>query len=309
MKGYVAIHMTAERLRAALFGADKSFLGRKSAALSAEDSYVTLLAKTAQIVRELCGGDAPVAVAACAEGIVSRSGEVLDCDLPALVGRPFSRELSEKLGSRVLFSDAATACAAGEAAFGAAKKYDDVVCLRLGARVDCAALFGGERFGDAACVAGHMVVEAGGIPCSCGRRGCFTQYVSDAALVRDTKRAMFENRSSALWSSAEGDPENVTPVTAFACAKAGDEAAQKVVKNYIFYLGEGIANLIGLFRPQVFVLAGAPDDSDYLLAPLRKYVSERLFVDSGRVPLAFNRAALGADAELYGCCAQLFPER
>ena len=125
MKGYVAIHMTAERLRAALFGADKSFLGRKSAALSAEDSYVTLLAKTAQLVRELCGGDAPVAVAACAEGIVSRSGEVLDSDLPALVGRPFSRELSEKLGSRVLFSDAATACAAGEAAFGDRVIVDD----------------------------------------------------------------------------------------------------------------------------------------------------------------------------------------
>ena len=85
-----------------------------------------------------------------------------------------------------------------------------------------------------------MTVVVGGIPCPCGRRGCFEQYASASALIRDTKRAMFEHKNSALWELTGGNPELVDGKTAFEAARAGDACAQQVVKNYVLYLSEGL---------------------------------------------------------------------
>ena len=121
--------------------------------------------------------------------------------------------------------------------------------------------------------------------------------------MRDTKRAMFEHKDSLMWQIA-GDPDNVDGKTAFDAAKAGDEVGTQVVKNYIMYLGEGILNLVGILRPQAILLGGGvSNQGEYLLQPLRKYVSERLYVDCERVPLAIVRATLGNDAGIYGAYA------
>ena len=150
---------------------------------------------------------------------------------------------------------------------------------------------------------GHVSVSLDGPLCGCGRRGCFEQYASASALLRETKRAMFENKDSLMWSLV-GDVEKVDGKTAFDAAKAGDAAAQKVIKNYIMYLGEGILNLVGILRPQAILLGGGiSNQGEFLLQPLRKYVSERLYVDCERVPLVLLRATLGNDAGIYGAYA------
>ena len=121
--------------------------------------------------------------------------------------------------------------------------------------------------------------------------------------MRDTKRAMFEHKDSLMWKLV-GDPENVDGKTAFDAAKAGDEVGAQVVKNYVMYLGEGILNLVGILRPQAILLGGGvSNQGEYLLQPLRKYVNDRLYVDSDRVPLAIVRATLGNDAGIYGAYA------
>ena len=92
--------------------------------------------------------------------------------------------------------------------------------------------------------------------------------------------------------------------TAFAAAREKDAAATQVVRNYIMYLGEGVLNLVSIFRPEAVIIGGGvSNEGEALLQPLRKYVSERLYVDCERVPLAIRRAALGSDAGMYGACA------
>ena len=221
--------------------------------------------------------------------------------------KPLARDLSEKLGVPVCLTNDANAAALGEAKFGAGKNYEDSVFITLGTGVGSGIVLGGKVFEGshgAGAEVGHMVVEVGGIPCPCGRRGCFEQYASASALIRDTKRAMFEHKNSLLWTLTGGDPENVDGKTAFAAARENDAAAKQVVKNYIMYLGEGVLNLVNIFRPQAVVIGGGvSNEGEALLQPLRRYVSERLLVDCERVPLAINRAALGSDAGMYGACA------
>ena len=219
--------------------------------------------------------------------------------------KPLGPDLCEMLGKPVFVANDANAAALGEAKYGAGKMYQDSILLTLGTGVGSGIIIGGkifEGFHGAGGEAGHMVIQVGGIPCGCGRRGCFEQYASATALMRDTKRAMFEHKDSAMWKV--GDVEKVDGRTAFEAAKAGDAAAQEVIKNYVMYLGEGILNLVGVLRPQAILLGGGvSNQGETLMRPLRQYVSEQLYVDCERVPLAIVRATLGNDAGIYGAYA------
>ncbi|MFQ7035093.1 MAG: ROK family protein [Candidatus Borkfalkia sp.] len=82
-----------------------------------------------------------------------------------------------------------------------------------------------------------MVIEAGGVPCPCGRRGCFEQYASATALIRDTKKPCLSTKTASCGNSWTAIPIKWTDAPPSA-AKADDPAGAKVVKNYISYLGE-----------------------------------------------------------------------
>ncbi len=310
MKYYAGIDFGGMSAKAGLFDENGKLLAKDSVKTSKEDGYAVTVAKMAQLVRAL-GESKKVKVSAVGIGspgiIDGKEGVVVNWFNYGWSDKPLARDLSEKLGVPVSLTNDANAAALGEAKFGAGKNYEDSVFITLGTGVGSGIVLGGKVFEGshgAGAEVGHMVVEVGGIPCPCGRRGCFEQYASASALIRDTKRAMFEHKNSLLWTLVGGDPENVDGKTAFAAARENDAAAKQVVKNYIMYLGEGVLNLVNIFRPQAVVIGGGvSNEGEALLQPLRRYVSEHLLVDCERVPLAINRAALGSDAGMYGACA------
>ncbi len=309
MKYYIGMDFGGMSAKAGLFSADGKLVCKDSVKTSKEDGYsltVDKLAELAQVLirrsgkRAECLGIGSPGVIDGSAGVVVRWGNFDWKDAP------LAADLAKRTGLPVKLANDANVAALGEAKFGAGKKYGDSVLLTLGTGIGSGIILGGkifEGFCGGGAEAGHMVIEAGGIPCSCGRRGCFEQYASATALIRDTKRAMFEYKDSLLWSLA-GEPENVSGKTAFEAARGGDAAAQKVVKNYIMYLGEGILNLVNIFRPEAIMIGGGiSNEGEYLLQPLRKYVSERLYVDCERIPLVIVRATLGSDAGMVGALA------
>lgn len=310
---YVGIDFGGMSAKAGLFDKNSKMLAKDTVKTSKDDNYVTTVAKMAQLVKKLCEeNDVPIksvrriglaspGVIDSKEGIVVRWGNYNWSD------KPLARDMSEAAGAEVRVVNDANAAAYGEAIYGAAKAYKNSIFITLGTGIGSGIIIDGKLFEGvrgAGAEAGHMVIQVGGVPCGCGRKGCFEQYASASALIRDTKRAMFENKESIMWQVTGGDPENVDGKTAFAASREGDAAAQTVVKNYIVYLGEGILNLVSIFRPEAVILGGGVcNEGEYLLAPLRKYVAERLYVGCDKVPLTLNRAALGNDAGIYGALA------
>ena len=310
MKYYAGIDFGGMSAKAGIFDENGKLLAKDSVKTSKEDGYVVTVVKMAQLVRSMeeAAKVRVKAVGIGAPGVIDgEGGLVVHWSNYNWEDKPLAKDLSEKLGVPVKLTNDANAAALGEATFGAGKNYRDSIFITLGTGVGSGIILNGKVFEGshgAGAEAGHMVLEVGGIPCACGRRGCFEQYASASALIRDTKRAMFENRESLMWTLVGGDPEKVDGKTAFTAARERDAAAQQVVKNYVMYLGEGVLNLINIFRPQAIIIGGGvSNEGETLLQPLRKYVSERLDVDCERVPLTINRAALGSDAGMYGACA------
>ncbi len=310
---YIGIDFGGMSAKAGLFDAKAQLLAKDIVATSKDDAYMTTVAKMGQLVKKLCADNGVALkdvkrVGLASPGVIDgENGVVVRWGNYHWEDRPLAKDLSSAIGIEVRIVNDANAAAYGEYAFGAAKAYKNNILITLGTGVGSGIIIGGKLFegtAGAGAEAGHMVIQVGGVPCGCGRRGCFEQYASASALIRDTKRAMFEDKESLLWKYAGGDPEKVDGKTAFDAAKAGDPAAQTVIKNYIMYLGEGIVNLVNIFRPEAVIVGGGVcNQGEYLLAPLRKYVAEKLYIGCDIVPLTINRAALGNDAGIYGALA------
>jgi len=151
---------------------------------------------------------------------------------------------------------------------------------------------------------GHTVISAFGRKCTCGRLGCFETYASATALIADTKAEMRENKGSLMWEFVNYEIDKVDGATAFECSKKDDLSAEKVVDNYIKYLGEGIANFINIFRPDIVLIGGGVcAQGNYLIKPLQKYVDKNIYGGNLVPPVPIKTAVLGSDAGIIGAAA------
>ena len=203
----------------------------------------------------------------------------------------------------------ANAAILGEVRFGVAKRYHNVVLLTLGTGVG-GGLYLNDRLYEGndskGAELGHSLLVMNGRKCTCGRRGCLEAYASVSALIRDTKKAMRKERGSQMWDFVRGDIDKVDGRTAFECAKKGDLAAKKVVKDYFQYLGEGCLSFINVFRPDAIVLGGGlSGQKEALTKPLQSYLEEKGYgfggAHSPKVEILVSN--LGNDAGILGAAA------
>ena len=92
----------------------------------------------------------------------------------------------------IVVENDANAAGWAEFRFGAARDVDDMLMLTVGTGLGGAIVSNGELVRGAWGVAaeiGHMRVVPGGHYCGCGHEGCWEQYASGSALVRDAQAA------------------------------------------------------------------------------------------------------------------------
>lgn len=147
---------------------------------------------------------------------------------------------------------------------------------------------------------GHMTVQCEGLPCTCGSVGCWEQYSSATALIRQGRAAAEKNPDCLIATAVGGDLSKIEARTVIDAAREGDAVAVEVYDRYIYYLAIGIVAIINAFDPEIIALGGGVSKAgDFLLEPLRKKVSEYVFYKD--LPYAsIEIATLGSDAGIIG---------
>ena len=221
---------------------------------------------------------------------------------------PLGEMMAARLGKEIWLENDANAAALGEYVAGAGKGSQSMVAVTLGTGLGGGAVLNGKLytgFNYAGLEVGHMVIEHGGRPCTCGRRGCFEAYCSATALIKRTREAMEADPNSLLWKLA-GSPEAVNGRTPFDAAAQGDAAAGRVIDEYVDYLGCGIASLVNLFQPEVVCIGGGPSaQGETLMAPVRYILNREDYARNNVHRTRLVRASLGNDAGIIG--AALLP--
>ena len=213
--------------------------------------------------------------------------------------------LRERLGIQNVYFDNDANCAAlGEAVAGCGRGVKDFVMITLGTGVGSGIIANGKLVTGvnyAAGEMGHTVIVFGGIPCNCGRRGCWEKYSSATALISQTKDAMRLHPDSLMWEIAKGGYRGVNGRTAFEAARRGDAVAKEVVDTYIAYLACGVSNLINIFQPDIICVGGGiGNEKENLLVPLRRVVDSEIYSIHAKKQTRILSATLGNDAGIIG---------
>ncbi len=233
----------------------------------------------------------------------AETGMVIYANNLHLDDAPVGKIVSEALGKPVLLNNDASCAAFGEFVSGSGKEYRSIIMVTLGTGVGGGIILNGKPWdgmeGSGGEI-GHMVIDAGGEPCTCGRTGCWEAYSSATALVRDTRLAIEQHPESLLRKVMEKTGK-ISAKTAFDAMRMGDTVAKELVDRYLFYLSEGIANIINIFAPEAVILGGGVcNEGDALLVPLKKLVYQKCYGGNKIRHADIKIAALGNDAGIVG---------
>ena len=261
----------------------------------------------AEAVTTLAGSYSIHAIGIGAAGFVD-AGRATVLFSPHLSWRnePLRDALARRLRLPVVVENDANASAWAEWRFGAGRGEDQLVVVNLGTGIGGAVVSGGAiqrgRYGMAG-EFGHMQVVPGGIRCECGNRGCWEQYASGNALVREARELANANSPVAqgLLARVDGDPARITGMVVTEAARDGDLAAVELFQEVGHWLGVGIANLAAAYDPGRFVIGGGVSEAgELLLAPAREAFRRSLTGRGFRPEADIVRAQMGNDAGLIG---------
>lgn len=309
-KYILAIDLGGMSAKGALFSSDGKILFEERVKTCSKNGFECTVKDLCLLANRLVDGygvkmEDVEAIGMGAPGVVdSNAGVVLRWSNFGWIDAPLAGRLSELTGKPVYIANDANVAALGESNFGATAKYQSSILLTIGTGVGGGMVFDGkliEGYKSAGAELGHITIREGGIPCACGRRGCYEKYASATALIQQTRTAMAEDLQSEMWNVVEGKMEKVDGRTAFAAARKGDETAKRVIRQFVGYLSEGIADFVNILRPEAIVLGGGiANEGEDLFAPLREAVDARTYIAMDIVPLKIVGAKLGNRAGVYG---------
>jgi len=237
-------------------------------------------------------------------GSVTAEGVVEDANNIGFYQVPFREMMEKRTGLPVRLVNDARAAAAGEYLAGAGKGCTTFQMLTIGTGIGGAYIVDGKVIGGcngAAGELGHMVIRHGGLPCSCGRKGCFEVYASASALRTRIRKKVLRNKESMLWKACEGKTKQLNAKLLFECLEKGDALSGELFEEYIEYLSEGVANVINLLQPDVLCVGGGmSEQKENLLGPLRLAVTKKLYSAHSKVQTRIIAAELGNDAGIIG---------
>jgi glucokinase len=221
---------------------------------------------------------------------------------------PLRDIVAKELGGevRIVVENDANAAGWAEFRFGAARDVQDMLLLTIGTGLGGALVVAGNLVRGAWGVAaevGHMRVVPGGHYCGCGHEGCWEQYASGSALVRDAQSALITQpeRGGRLLELAGGDADELTGPHVTQAAQEGDPLAVELLAELGRWIGEGSASVAALLDPAIVVIGGGVSAAgDLLLAPARRAFLEQLSARGHRTEATFALASMGNDAGIVG---------
>lgn len=262
------------------------------------ESVADLLAETGALRGEIAG------MGIAAPGIVDNiTGFIHHSSTLNITQFPIRNYIREKTGFSPVLCSVPNAFALGEYVAGCAKNAQSIVTILLEKDIRSGLVLNGQiipGYNGVYSQAGHMVIDTSGPLCTCGRQGCLETYLSPAGLARMVKGAISAYPTSKLAELTKTYSNDNIRIP-FLAASNNDDAGKAVIKEYIHYLANGIANIITLLQPEVVALWGdVCIEGEALLTPLQDYIKDTIFASNPFFGTRIELCQLGIKAGVIG---------
>lgn len=304
----IGVDIGGTKIAAGVVDEQGNILAQTRVATVAEDP-ASIDASIAAVCKELAGQYEIGAIGLAAAGFCSPDRTSVQF-APNINWRdyPIAANVGAQLGIDVpiVVENDANAAGWAEFQFGVAKSASDMLLLTVGTGLGGAIVIDNKlvrgRFGVGAEV-GHMRVVPNGHACGCGHDGCWEQYTSGSALVREARAAAIKdpNFAASLISRAGGEIDKISGPLVTQAAQEGDELSIMLLAELGRWIGEGAASVAALLDPEIVVLGGGVAAAgDLLLKPAQQAFLEALPARGHRAEATFAIAEMGNEAGIVG---------
>ena len=308
---YVGVDIGGTNLKAGLVDEEGNLLATQKMKVAEIANKDALAWTVASMVHELAkAAGVPLSeVASVGVGVPGtvdiRAGSIAyTCNLP-LRDVPLRKLFHKYLNIPLYIENDANCAALAEFHVGAGRESKRFVTITLGTGVGAGIVHNGKIYHGANGMAGevgHMVIEQNGLPCPCGRRGCWEQYASATALKRMTAEALAAHPESGLARVIAENDGHVSGQSAFIAAREGDAVGQAICEKYVEYLSCGVVNVVNIFQPDTLAIGGgvSNESDEQLLHPLQQLVERETIPCSAGKKTRIVKAQLGNQAGIIG---------
>lgn len=221
-------------------------------------------------------------------GTVHGQSEIIDF-APNLEWENVNLRSLLKCQTPIIVENEANAAALGEKGFGVGRNVADMVYVSVGMGVGCGIIIDHKLFSGTSFNAGefgHMTVEPDGLPCKCGKRGCWEVYASNSAALN-----LYATKRGLCFDKFEDFIQRLM---------AGEKIASEVADYITKYLGVGIGNIVNGLNPQMVVIGGKITEAgdmiyDKILQQIKYYTLRRSMTE-----LEVQFSALNSKASAMG---------
>lgn len=214
---------------------------------------------------------------------------------------PLRLVLNQRFRLPIYIENEANLAALGEYYFGVARGFDNFIYLSSGIGLGGGIMINGKLFRGTHGYAGeigHIQRDPQGDKCGCGRIGCWETQVGPRAVLRRVKNELQIHSDQALFGVCQGDLNNLTFEMVVKFSLEGNSLCSQAIQDVAKYLGEGIADLINVFNPELVVLGGGFILGKDILQPIieKTVFSSALQPSADGLRVAFSERGVNACA-------------
>ncbi len=269
-----------------------------------------VLVETIVEVTELLAGDLGETIDAVGLGVAA----LMDSNgvfryapnIPGVFNYPLVDTVAERLGVPVIAENDATAATWAESQFGAGVGYDHMAFVALGTGIGTGFVLDGKLHRGAygyAGEAGHITIERNGPTHITGAAGPWEYFASGNGLGLLARRWAAEGRVDALVERA-GSVAAIRGEHVNELLNEGEPGIDVLIKRFAADVAVGMANLVYVLDPEVFVLGGGLVDlGEVLRAAIEHELADRILGAAYRPAVPVLTAKLGSYAGAIGAAA------
>jgi predicted NBD/HSP70 family sugar kinase len=264
---------------------------------SAPGPVLDRLARAARSALEAAANEGlrPIGISLAVPALVElMSGTVIFAPNLGWKDVPVAAELEDRLGMPVHVENESNLAALAEHWTGAAVGIDDFICVFGEVGVGGGVVLGGRLFRGSHGYGGefgHITIDAGGLPCACGNRGCVETLVGQEAIARAAGIPAMPGRTRSLTEELVRQAEEGAPAVLSALRDAGRS------------LGIALASTFNVLDLRAVVLGGCFGPlSPWLVEDLQATVEQRSLA-ARSASFAVLSSAFGDGAAVRGAAA------